>query len=105
MGPFRVEYDELATLQLLKDADKLDEILLASGYFNLTDHYMHVILQQSLAKYRLLMASPEVLFLLSLHDQHHYGDGSIVIRGCRRWKCLCEILNFAFYKNGRRFGW
>jgi hypothetical protein len=60
MGPFGVFNDEYATLQLMRDASQHDEILLASGYFNLTDHYLEVILQESLAKYRLLMASPEV---------------------------------------------
>ncbi|XP_076461588.1 CDP-diacylglycerol--glycerol-3-phosphate 3-phosphatidyltransferase, mitochondrial-like [Babylonia areolata] len=60
MGPFGVYNDEHATLQLLREATRHDEILLASGYFNLTDHYMSVILQESLAKYRLMMAAPEV---------------------------------------------
>lgn len=60
MGPFCVFYDEYATLHLLREASKHDEILLASGYFNLTDHYLEVILQESHAKYKLLMASPEV---------------------------------------------
>ena len=60
MGPFGVLNDEQATLRLLRRAARQDEILLTSGYFNLTDHYMQVILQESLAKYRLLMASPEV---------------------------------------------
>ncbi|KAK7475409.1 hypothetical protein BaRGS_00033359 [Batillaria attramentaria] len=60
MGPMGVINDEHVTLQLLRRPAKDDEILLASGYFNLTDHYMEVILQESLAKYKLLMASPEV---------------------------------------------
>lgn len=60
MGPIGVLHDEQVTLQLLRESSKDDEILLASGYFNLTDHYMEVILQESLARYRLLMASPEV---------------------------------------------
>lgn len=60
MGPLFVMNDETVTLELLRNASREDEILLASGYFNLTDHYMEVILQESLAKYRLLMAAPEV---------------------------------------------
>ena len=60
MGPLGVLNDEQATLQLLRGATRQDEILLTSGYFNLTDHYLQVILQESLAKYRLLMAAPEV---------------------------------------------
>ncbi|KAL8604484.1 hypothetical protein ACOMHN_015768 [Nucella lapillus] len=60
MGPFGVYNDEDATLRLLREASRCDEVLLASGYFNLTDHYMAVILRESLAKYRLMMAAPEV---------------------------------------------
>ncbi|XP_050391449.1 CDP-diacylglycerol--glycerol-3-phosphate 3-phosphatidyltransferase, mitochondrial [Patella vulgata] len=60
MGPFGIIFDEYATLSLLREAAVGDEILLASGYFNLTDHYLRVILQQSFARYKILMASPEV---------------------------------------------
>ncbi|KAK7113205.1 hypothetical protein V1264_012540 [Littorina saxatilis] len=60
MGPLNIQRDEHATLQLMRDASNDDEILMASGYFNLTDQFMEVILQESLAKYRLLMAAPEV---------------------------------------------
>ncbi|XP_046352189.2 CDP-diacylglycerol--glycerol-3-phosphate 3-phosphatidyltransferase, mitochondrial-like isoform X1 [Haliotis rufescens] len=60
MGPFGITHDENITLKLFRSASQGDEILLASGYFNLTDHYMNVILQESYAKYGILMASPEV---------------------------------------------
>ncbi|XP_046579098.1 CDP-diacylglycerol--glycerol-3-phosphate 3-phosphatidyltransferase, mitochondrial-like isoform X1 [Haliotis rubra] len=60
MGPLGITHDENITLNLFRSAAPGDEILLASGYFNLTDHYMNVILQESHAKYGILMASPEV---------------------------------------------
>lgn len=60
MGPFGITHDENITLKLFRSASQGDEILLASGYFNLTNHYMNVILQESYAKYGILMASPEV---------------------------------------------
>ena len=60
MGPFGVGHDEQAMLELLKSSQPQDNVLLASGYFNLTDHYMSVILEQSRAKFSILMASPQV---------------------------------------------
>ncbi|CAG5135816.1 unnamed protein product [Candidula unifasciata] len=59
MGPFGVTHDEQMLLCLLRSSDAHDHILLASGYFNLTDYYMSVILNQSLAKFSILMASPQ----------------------------------------------
>ena len=61
MGPLGISHDEFVTLTLLRKAAANDVILLSSGYFNLTDHYMHVILDESFSKYRILMASPEVM--------------------------------------------
>lgn len=60
MGQLGITVDEYVTRGLLHSAESGDEILLASGYFNLTDHYMQVILMESQAKYNILMASPEV---------------------------------------------
>lgn len=60
MGQLGINVDEYVTRSLLHSAERGDEILLASGYFNLTDHYMQVILMESQAKYNILMASPEV---------------------------------------------
>lgn len=60
MGPFGIFDDEEVTKQLLRSASRDDEILLASGYFNLTDHYLRLILEKSFAKFKMLMASPEV---------------------------------------------
>uniref|UniRef100_A0A0B7A5S7 CDP-diacylglycerol--glycerol-3-phosphate 3-phosphatidyltransferase n=1 Tax=Arion vulgaris TaxID=1028688 RepID=A0A0B7A5S7_9EUPU len=59
MGPFGVIHDEQALQCLLRVSNHHDRILLASGYFNLTDYYMSVILNQSLAKFSILMASPQ----------------------------------------------
>ncbi|XP_052070712.1 CDP-diacylglycerol--glycerol-3-phosphate 3-phosphatidyltransferase, mitochondrial-like [Mytilus californianus] len=60
MGPFGIVDDEVAMKSIFRTAEKGEEIFLASGYFNLTDHYLQVILQQSQSKYDILMASPEV---------------------------------------------
>ncbi|GFR58042.1 CDP-diacylglycerol--glycerol-3-phosphate 3-phosphatidyltransferase [Elysia marginata] len=59
MGPLGITHDEQALLTLLQTSQPMDNILLASGYFNLTEHYMSVILSESLAKYSILMASPQ----------------------------------------------
>ncbi|XP_059157125.1 CDP-diacylglycerol--glycerol-3-phosphate 3-phosphatidyltransferase, mitochondrial-like [Physella acuta] len=59
MGPFNVTHDSQAMLGLLRSSTPQDHILLASGYFNLTDHYMSVILDQSVGKFSILMASPQ----------------------------------------------
>ncbi|KAK3760716.1 hypothetical protein RRG08_010687 [Elysia crispata] len=59
MGPFGITHDEQALLTLLRTSERRDNILLASGYFNLTDHYMSVILSESHAKHSILMASPQ----------------------------------------------
>ncbi|CAL1527046.1 unnamed protein product [Lymnaea stagnalis] len=59
MGSFNVTHDEQAMLGLLRSSKPQDHILLASGYFNLTEHYMSVILDQSLGKFSILMASPQ----------------------------------------------
>lgn len=63
MGPFGIVDDEVAMKSIFRTAEKGEEIFLASGYFNLTDHYLQVILQESQSKYNILMASPEVGFM------------------------------------------
>ncbi|ESP04009.1 hypothetical protein LOTGIDRAFT_185397 [Lottia gigantea] len=60
MKPFEIIFDEIATLSLFNEAAAKDEILLASGYFNLTDNYLETILKDSQAKFSILMAAPEV---------------------------------------------
>ncbi|XP_014777063.1 CDP-diacylglycerol--glycerol-3-phosphate 3-phosphatidyltransferase, mitochondrial isoform X1 [Octopus bimaculoides] len=60
MGPLGILDDEEITKHLLRSATQEDEILLASGYFNLTDHYLKLILEKSCARFKIMMASPEV---------------------------------------------
>ncbi|XP_035695175.1 CDP-diacylglycerol--glycerol-3-phosphate 3-phosphatidyltransferase, mitochondrial-like [Branchiostoma floridae] len=59
MGPLGVWHDEMVTRRLLRTAPKESELLLASGYFNLTEDYMNVMLQAD-ADFNILMASPQV---------------------------------------------
>ena len=60
MGVFKVTVDDLVTESLFRRAAKDSQINLASGYFNLTDHYMGTIINQSKANYDILSAAPEV---------------------------------------------
>ncbi|XP_064607284.1 CDP-diacylglycerol--glycerol-3-phosphate 3-phosphatidyltransferase, mitochondrial-like [Liolophura sinensis] len=60
MGPLGITQDEDTMRRLLRSADSGHRIRLASGYFNLTDQYMDILLNQSLAQYEILMASPQV---------------------------------------------
>ena len=60
MGPFEICDDEHVTKTLLCKAEENDRILLASGYFNLTEQYMDEILNESKAQYEILTASPQV---------------------------------------------
>lgn len=69
MGPFGVVHDEEAMLCLLRSSKAQENILLASGYFNLTEHYMYVILNESLAKFSILMASPQVKKSISCYER------------------------------------
>ncbi|XP_013396298.1 CDP-diacylglycerol--glycerol-3-phosphate 3-phosphatidyltransferase, mitochondrial isoform X2 [Lingula anatina] len=60
MGIFGITHDHDVTQGFWKKALPNSKILMASGYFNLTDHYMDVILQNSRANFSILMASEEV---------------------------------------------
>ena len=60
MGPLGVHVDSTATQALIESAPSNAEIFLASGYFNLTQNYMDVILDESKADFQILMASPKV---------------------------------------------
>lgn len=66
MGPFEIVDDEVAMKAIFRTAEKGEEIFLTSGYFNLTDHYLNVILQESQSDYDILMASPEVCLILKI---------------------------------------
>ena len=60
MGPFGILDDEIATKAIFRTAEKGEQVFLASGYFNLTEQYLRVIIQESQADFDVLMASPEV---------------------------------------------
>ncbi|XP_066521300.1 CDP-diacylglycerol--glycerol-3-phosphate 3-phosphatidyltransferase, mitochondrial [Hoplias malabaricus] len=59
MKPLGVQLDEEVTQKLLWEADGDSTVYLTSGYFNLTQTYMKLVLGAA-ADYRILMASPEV---------------------------------------------
>jgi CDP-diacylglycerol--glycerol-3-phosphate 3-phosphatidyltransferase len=59
MGPANVTVDEQVTNTLFRRASSDVTIYLASGYFNLTDHYMHSITNDCTAAFRILTASPQ----------------------------------------------
>jgi len=60
MGPLGIHVDSTATEALIESAPLDAQICLASGYFNLTQNYMDVILDKSKADFQILMASPKV---------------------------------------------
>ncbi|XP_069606797.1 CDP-diacylglycerol--glycerol-3-phosphate 3-phosphatidyltransferase, mitochondrial isoform X1 [Ranitomeya imitator] len=59
MKPFGIQIDELVTETLLTEAERGDQLHLTSGYFNLTQGYMDLVLGTR-ADYNILLASPEV---------------------------------------------
>lgn len=59
MKPLGIQLDEKVTQRLLKEADGDSTVYLTSGYFNLTQTYMRLVLGAA-ADYCILMASPEV---------------------------------------------
>ncbi|KAF7247340.1 CDP-diacylglycerol--glycerol-3-phosphate 3-phosphatidyltransferase, mitochondrial, partial [Varanus komodoensis] len=59
MKPFGIQIDEMVTETLLMEAEQGANIFLTTGYFNLTQAYMDLILGTR-AKYQILLASPEV---------------------------------------------
>ncbi|XP_037259022.1 CDP-diacylglycerol--glycerol-3-phosphate 3-phosphatidyltransferase, mitochondrial isoform X3 [Falco rusticolus] len=59
MKPFGIQIDEMVTETLLTEAERDARIYLTTGYFNLTQAYMDLILGTR-AEYRILLASPEV---------------------------------------------
>lgn len=60
MYTFGIRQDEQVIEKFLCTAEPGSHIKLASGYFNLTNHYMNIILKASKAMYSLLVASPKV---------------------------------------------
>lgn len=59
MKPFAIQMDELVTASLLTEAERGARLYLTTGYFNLTQAYMDLVLGAR-ADYRILLASPEV---------------------------------------------
>ncbi|NWW98496.1 PGPS1 protein, partial [Caloenas nicobarica] len=59
MKPFGIQIDEMVTETLLTEAERDARVYLTTGYFNLTQAYMDLILGTR-AEYRILLASPEV---------------------------------------------
>ncbi|XP_056406165.1 CDP-diacylglycerol--glycerol-3-phosphate 3-phosphatidyltransferase, mitochondrial isoform X2 [Hyla sarda] len=59
MKPFGIQIDELVTETLLTEAERGDKLHLTTGYFNLTQGYMDLVLGTR-ADYNILLASPEV---------------------------------------------
>ncbi|XP_054719882.1 CDP-diacylglycerol--glycerol-3-phosphate 3-phosphatidyltransferase, mitochondrial-like isoform X2 [Uloborus diversus] len=57
---FGIRQDEKVTEKFLCSAEDSSRIKLASGYFNLTNHYMNIILNSTKALFDLLVASPKV---------------------------------------------
>ncbi|XP_048466715.1 CDP-diacylglycerol--glycerol-3-phosphate 3-phosphatidyltransferase, mitochondrial isoform X2 [Rhincodon typus] len=59
MKPFEIRIDEQVTETLMTRAEADSKMCLTSGYFNLTQAYMNLILGTN-ADYQILLASPEV---------------------------------------------
>ena len=65
MGPFSIKQDEEMTTALFSKLPTGSVVNLASGYFNLTEHYMNTIVQNSQAQYEILTAAPKVKTLFT----------------------------------------
>ncbi|XP_031210781.1 CDP-diacylglycerol--glycerol-3-phosphate 3-phosphatidyltransferase, mitochondrial isoform X3 [Mastomys coucha] len=59
MKPFEIQIDEMVTETLLTEAERGAKVFLTTGYFNLTQAYMDLVLGTR-AEYQILLASPEV---------------------------------------------
>uniref|UniRef100_A0A2K5DRP7 CDP-diacylglycerol--glycerol-3-phosphate 3-phosphatidyltransferase n=1 Tax=Aotus nancymaae TaxID=37293 RepID=A0A2K5DRP7_AOTNA len=59
MKPFEIQIDEIVTETLLTEAECGAKVYLTTGYFNLTQAYMDLVLGTR-AEYQILLASPEV---------------------------------------------
>lgn len=60
MGQIGLHHDSLVTKKLLSSSLEHSTLRLASGYFNLTDTYMHTLTHDCPAKCSILMAHPNV---------------------------------------------
>ncbi|XP_006816893.2 CDP-diacylglycerol--glycerol-3-phosphate 3-phosphatidyltransferase, mitochondrial-like [Saccoglossus kowalevskii] len=60
MGPLGITNDEEATMYLLENSPCGSRIHLASGYFNLTESYIDIVLNKSKAFFNILSAAPQV---------------------------------------------
>ncbi|KAM9747486.1 CDP-diacylglycerol--glycerol-3-phosphate 3-phosphatidyltransferase, mitochondrial isoform 3-T3 [Dama dama] len=58
MKPFEIQIDEIVTETLLTEAERGAKVYLTTGYFNLTQAYMDLVLGTR-AEYQILLASPE----------------------------------------------
>lgn len=74
MGQLGLHHDSLVTKKLLSASLKHSMLRLASGYFNLTDTYMHTLTHDCPASCSILMAHPNV------------SENSEFIRGNRLYK-------------------
>uniref|UniRef100_A0A8C8Z501 CDP-diacylglycerol--glycerol-3-phosphate 3-phosphatidyltransferase n=1 Tax=Prolemur simus TaxID=1328070 RepID=A0A8C8Z501_PROSS len=59
MNTFEIQIDEIVTETLLTEAERGAKVFLTTGYFNLTQAYMDLVLGTR-AEYQILLASPEV---------------------------------------------
>lgn len=66
MGQLGIHHDSIVTRKLLSNTLAESKLKLASGYFNLTDDYMHTLTENCLADCSILMAHPSVSLLLIL---------------------------------------
>ena len=60
MGPVGISVDDHVTQRLWREAREDSRIFLASGYFNLTDRYEEILLEQSKASFNIVTAHPKV---------------------------------------------
>ena len=63
MGQLGIDLDHLATTRLLHELPERSKVRLASGYFNLTDDYVHDVVFHSQSELDVLTASPEVFVI------------------------------------------
>ncbi|ESN90719.1 hypothetical protein HELRODRAFT_71229 [Helobdella robusta] len=59
MGPMNVTQDEKLTTKLLTHFPKNSRVYLASGYFNITDEYIDIIIRSSSSFFHILTAAPQ----------------------------------------------
>ena len=60
LGSCNIKTDSQATEEFFRKTLPNSQVYLASGYFNLTQHYMDVIVNKSAADFNILTAAPEV---------------------------------------------